>query len=157
MLCQLHRSHPELRAAIVGEGPLLPHLREQARELGITEAVDFLGFHPRPEEVVAHSRVFLLASRYEGLSIALTEAMAAGVPPVVTRVGETESLVVDGENGYLWQVGDTSHAASRLRELLDDETLRRRLGDAAARAAVDRADFRRIADGSRDFLRRAIQ
>jgi glycosyltransferase involved in cell wall biosynthesis len=81
--------------------------------------------------------------------------MAAGVPPVVTRVGEAESLVIDGENGYLWEVGDVSRAARRVQELLDDEGLCRVLGDAAARAAAERTGFATIAEGSRDLLRRA--
>src|SRR5436190_21558502 len=101
ILAQLHGVRPALRAAIVGKGPLLPELRAHADALGLTDVVQFLGFQVHPEGIVAESRVFLLASRHEGLSIALTEAMCVGVPPVVTRVGETASLVVDGVNGYL--------------------------------------------------------
>lgn len=155
VLARLHRKQPKLRAAILGKGPLQVELQARAEELGLRNVVDFVGFHPRPEEVVSRSRVFLLASRHEGLSISMTEAMAAGVPPVVTRVGEAESLVIDGENGYLWDVGDVSRAARRVQELLDDEGLCRVLGDAAARAAAERTGFETIAEGSRDLLRRA--
>lgn len=156
VLAQLHHDRPQLRAAILGKGPLRSDLENEARALGLGDAVDFVGFHPRLEEVISRSRVFLLASRQEGLSIALTEAMAAGVPPVVTRVGEAASLVVDGQNGYLWDVGDTPCATRRIGQLLDDEDLRCRLGAAAARAAVERAAFDKITEGSRELLRRAM-
>jgi glycosyltransferase involved in cell wall biosynthesis len=155
VLAQLHQDRPQLRAAILGKGPLRSDLEDEARRLGLGDAVDFVGFDPRLEEVISRSRVFLLASRQEGLSIAITEAMAAGVPPVVTRVGEAASLVIDGENGYLWDVGDIADAAWRVGQLLDDEDLRRRLGDAAARAAVERADFDTITERSRELLQRA--
>ena len=153
---RLHAERPGFRFAILGRGALLPQIREQARELGLGDAIDFVGFRDDPEEIVRRAAVFLLASRQEGLSIALSEAMAAGVPPVVTNVGETASLVVDGETGYLWPVGDVETATARVRELLDDDELRRRLGAAAARRVTEHAHFDRIVEGSRELLARAL-
>lgn len=152
---RLRPERPRLRMAIVGRGALLAQLREQARELELEDTVDFVGFHDHPEEIVKRSRVFVLASRHEGLSIALTEAMAAEVPPVVTDVGEASSLVVDGESGYLWPVGDIETATARIMALLEDDEQRRRMGEAAARAVADRVRFDRIVEGSRELLKLA--
>jgi glycosyltransferase involved in cell wall biosynthesis len=154
VLARLHARKPDLRAVILGRGPLEQEVRERVSALGLAHAVELRGFDPEPERVLLAARVFLLASRYEGLSIALTEAMRARVPPVVTRVGEAESLVVDGQNGFLWEVGDVERAADRIALLLEDEDLRRRLGDAAAEAAGARTDPGAVSAASRELLAR---
>ena len=77
--------------------------------------------------------MFVLASRHEGLSVALSEAMAAGLPAVVTDVGELiDALVQDGLNGYTYAVGDVTALTALLRRLLEDPDHARNLGEAAA-------------------------
>lgn len=134
----LRAGRPHLRAAIVGSGPLELDLRMLAAQLGIAEAVDFLGFRRDVEDILARARVFVLTSAIEGLPIAITEAMASGLPVVVTDVGEVRDLVRDGENGYLVRVGDVDGLVDRVAKLLDDPALRREL---AAAAAVDSVAF----------------
>ena len=141
------RSHrPALRAAILGTGPLDQELRAQARRLGIDDAVDFLGFRRDVEEVYARSRVFVLTSRFEGLSVALIDAMASGLPAVVSDVGEARDLVREGRNGYLFEAGDVDALVRRLEPLLDEPALRERLGRAAAEDAAALAGVRQTRD-----------
>jgi glycosyltransferase involved in cell wall biosynthesis len=143
----LRRDRPGLRAAIGGGGPLEDDLRRLAIRLGIEDAVDFLGFQAHIEDVYVRSRVFVLTSRYEGLSIAISEAMASGLPVVVTDVGEVRDLVHEGENGYLLPVGDIGSMASRVGQLLDDPARRESLAAAAAadaRALSGRARVTRV-------------
>jgi L-malate glycosyltransferase len=150
MLLRLQR--PQLRAAIAGTGPLDAALRAQARRLGVEHAVDFLGFVPDIERVYAASRVFVLTSRREGLSIALVEAMACGLPAVVTDVGEARDVLIPGVNGFLIEVGDVTALVEHVDRILGDDELRRRVSAAATTAAHEISDRRRIADINRQIF-----
>jgi len=145
------RARPGVTAAIVGSGPLAGELLDRAERLGLGDAVDFLGFRADVEDVLRDSRVFVLTSQQEGLSIAITEAMASELPVVATNVGETSDLVRDGETGYLISVGDVDTLSRRLLELDDDSDLRTRLGR-SGRRAVSHLDRGAVADAYRETL-----
>ena len=112
---------------IIGDGPNRSELERQLKATGVAEHVEFTGWLS-PENVktkLGALDVFLLLSDYEGLPVALLEAMAHGVVPVVTRIesGNTQ-LVRDGQNGFVLPVGDTASFAARLESLASDpETL----------------------------------
>jgi glycosyltransferase involved in cell wall biosynthesis len=126
---------PKLKIAIAGTGPLLAELQDHARRLGVEAHVEFLGFREDVADLYSRSRVFVLSSRYEGLSISLLEAMASGLPAVVSDVGEARDVIRHGDNGFLYPVGDIVELSRRLSELLDDEELSHELGQRAARDA----------------------
>lgn len=133
-VARLRQTRPRLRAAIVGRGPVEADLRTLAERLGVGDAIDFLGFRGDVEELYARSRVFVLTSRSEGLSIAIAEAMASGLPVVVTDVGEVRDLVRDSENGHLFAVGDVDALVRLAAGLLDDPG---RCSSLGRRAAAD--------------------
>ena len=93
-------------------------------------------------ELLAGFDIFALSSRYEGLPIALLEAMATGVACVATSVGGVPEVIVDGREGRLVPAGDTAGFASALEEVLTDESMRRALGR-AARERGETFDLRR--------------
>ena len=126
---------PTLSVALVGRGPLEAELRAQVRRLGLADVVHFLGFRDDVEALYARSRIFVLPSASEGLSIAMLEAMASGVTPVVTEVGELGSVVRDGETGRLFAPGDVGTLVTIVEQLLTDDALRASLGEAAAEVA----------------------
>lgn len=136
---QLLPQHPNLRAAIVGRGPREDELRALARDLGVDGAVEFLGFRTDIERLDRSARVFVLPSASEGLSIAMLEAMAAGVVPVVSDVGELAEFVRDGETGMLYPAGDVDALTRVLDELLADEDRLAALARAAAAEVEARA------------------
>ncbi len=119
---------------IVGDGPERSNLESIA-----PKETRFLGFLPREEalKVVRGSDVFVLPSRYEGLSTSLLEAMACGIPVVATRVGGNSELIVDGENGFLVEPDDPEDLADKISLILSDENLARRLGSAGRRIVED--------------------
>jgi glycosyltransferase involved in cell wall biosynthesis len=125
------KSFPGIRAAVAGTGPDEAELRRLAAELGVDEAVSFLGFREDTAALLQQSKVFMLTSMHEGLSIAVGEAMMSGLPVVVTDVGEMSSLVRDGVNGFLCPVGRPDILADRLTTLLQDDSLRMQFGQSA--------------------------
>lgn len=129
------RSVPTLRALVVGDGPLLEDARRLAASLALGDRLELAGRRSDVEDLLARSRVFVLTSRSEGLSIAMAEAMTAGVVPVVSDVGELGELVRDGANGYLVAPGDRAQFVARILELLRDAFLWQRMSRAAADAA----------------------
>jgi len=121
---------------IVGGGPLERELRELARG---DPRVRFTGPLPRGGalKLVKGSDVFVLPSRHEGLSTALLEAMAMGVPVVATRVGGNVELVEHGVTGLLVEP-DPSQLAGAISLLLEDRSLAQRLAENAAKIARER-------------------
>jgi colanic acid/amylovoran biosynthesis glycosyltransferase len=127
------------KAVFIGAGPLLPAMREYARELGADAT--FLGTQPPDEvlKVVTASRIFAAPSRTaadgdtEGLPTTIMEAAALGLPVVATRHSGIPEAVTDGETGLLGAEGDRHTLATNIARLLADEPLRERMG-AQARA-----------------------
>jgi len=143
-VARLRADRPSLHAAIVGAGPLEAELRAQASSLGVADAVDFLGARADVDSIYADSEIFVLPSRDEGLSVAQIEAMASGLPAVVSDVGEASDLLDDGGNGFLYPAGDVDALVQRLAALVDDSELRSRMGAAAAHDARRHAGQERV-------------
>ncbi|MEX5717366.1 glycosyltransferase family 4 protein [Geodermatophilus maliterrae] len=121
---------PRLAVVLLGDGPLREALVEQAGALGVASAVRFAGHRPDARLLLAAADVFVLPSRYEGMSLAALEAMEAGLPVVATRVVGSEEMVVDGVTGALVRFGRPAELAAALARLLADPGLRRRQGAA---------------------------
>lgn len=135
--------HPSTRFVFLGGdadgGETTEALQALARELGVADAVHFLGHRDDLPRLVPDLTVATLPSRQEALGLALVEAMAANVPVVAARVGGIPELVVHRESGLLFESGDAGALADAVVELLSDPALAARLG-AAGQARV-RAGF----------------
>lgn len=151
-IADLRTRRPDVKAAIVGAGPLEQKLRAKAQAIGVADCVEFLGFRADVEEVYAEARVFVLTSESEGLPISMLEAMSTGVPPVVSNVGEIGSFLIDGAVGLTFPVGDTAALSEHLDALLGDESLRAATGEAAARMVRERVSVEAIAETYRDLF-----
>lgn len=117
---------------LLGEGPTRDALAGLAKSLGIEDRVHFVGAVHDVPDWLRHLDVGVLCSDREGLSNAILEYMAQGLPVVATRVGGNPELV-SADNGILVPSGDAAALATALATLLEDEDLRRRLGAASAR------------------------
>ena len=123
--------HPRLKAVLIGEGPLREELLAYARSLGVEAQVVFAGAHADVATLLPALDVFALPSRTEGLSIALLEACAAGLPIVATAVGGNPEIISDGVTGRLIANEDAEALCSVLDGLLADPAERERLGAGA--------------------------
>jgi phosphatidyl-myo-inositol dimannoside synthase len=123
---------------LVGTGDAQSALQAQAAAAGIAKQIHFSGYVPR-EAIAARycgAHVFVLPSYNEGMSVATLEALAAGLPVVVTRTGGTAELVVEGVNGLTFDWADVETLVAHLRQLAVDRGLVRRMG-AASRARAE--------------------
>lgn len=111
---------PGLRAVLIGDGPLRGELRDQVMRLGIDTNVEFLGQRADVEALLARTKIFMLTSRWEGVSIAMLEAMAAGAVPVVANVGDLRDRLESGRTGYLVAPDDIAGYARAAASLLAD-------------------------------------
>jgi glycosyltransferase involved in cell wall biosynthesis len=124
-----------VKLAIVGSGPELPALQDNAARLGIAGDSIFI---PAVRDVPLWLRaidIFVLPSFSEAFSNSLLEAMACGCASIGSRVGGTPELTGEDERGLLFRSGDAADLATRLTLLIADAALRRRLGERAARFA----------------------
>jgi glycosyltransferase involved in cell wall biosynthesis len=128
---------PDVRFLLIGQGPLEPETRRLASELGLDGTVLFAGFRADAHRLAAEVDVFTLSSTYEGLPIALIEAMALGRPCVATSVGGIPEVVRDSSQGVLVPPRDPEALAGGLVRLLADPGLRARMGAAARERALD--------------------
>jgi sugar transferase (PEP-CTERM/EpsH1 system associated) len=121
-----------LHLLIAGSGPERAGLEELlAANPGIRGRVHFLGTTDRIPEFLSAIDAYVLPSLWEGISNSLLEAMAAGLPVIATDTGGNPEVVVDGESGLLFPVGDVSRLADRLLLLLHQPALCKQIGEAA--------------------------
>jgi len=128
------RAGAPVQLAVAGDGDLRPALEARARELGLTDAVTFLGFRRDLPELSAASDVAVLSSDNEGTPVSLIEAAAAGLPSIATAVGGVADIVVPG-TGHLVAPGDAVALGQRLADAARDPEALRQMG-ATARGHV---------------------
>jgi glycosyltransferase involved in cell wall biosynthesis len=133
---QIRAKVPEVKVVLVGHGPLEGSLREQVRASGLEETVVFAGYREDAPRVAAAFDVFVLSSEYEGLPLALLEAMARARPVVATRAGGIPEVVEDGTTALLVPPEDPPAIADAVVKLLADPALRLRLGEGARERAA---------------------
>jgi glycosyltransferase involved in cell wall biosynthesis len=127
------------RATLVGGGLLLERHRALVRTLGLAEYVEVPGFVPSSYELVRRADVFVLPSFEEGSgSLALLEALQAGVAVVASRIDGIPEDVTDGHDALLVPPGDVAALAGALRRLLNDPELRTRLATEGQRTFLKR-------------------
>lgn len=124
---KLLKSHPNCRLTLLGDGQLRPAMEDCARELGIDDAVRFLGNQADVHPFLHDADIFLLPSRFEGMPMTIIEAMGTGLPIAAAKVGGVPDMLRDGESGLLtsWEPDDICSACERL---IDSEALREKLG-----------------------------
>ena len=133
-------SHPQCVVKLVGDGPDRDELEDQAKRLGIENNVEFMGQRSDVPTLVARAKVFILTSRWEGVSIAMLEAMGMEAVPVVSDVGDLADFAVNDETGFVIPEDEIDAYADAISRLLDDEDFRLRLAKSARELVSSRCD-----------------
>ena len=157
---RLHEVRPHVRLVVAHQGSLTPALKDLARELGIADAVTFLGFVEQDAlpQVYADADVYVSVPSSDASAVSNLEAMASGLPVVGSTLPSTLEWIEDGVNGLVVPAGDEDALTDALVRLVDDVGLRVRLGAEARRTAeargsragqMDRASeiYRLLAEG----------
>lgn len=117
---QVYRIVPDARFVIVGGGHLQKEFQALADRSGIAHCTSFTGMISNPLQHVRGFTVGVITSETEGFCNAIIEYMACGVPVIATRTGGNVEMIDEGENGYLYEVGNVDELAAKLLLLLDD-------------------------------------
>lgn len=137
---------PEVRLVVVGEGQERCRLTRLASELGVEQRAQFVGSQRDVLPWLAASDLFVLSSDWEGLSMAVLEAMAAGLPVVAMETGGMPDVVLPGVTGRLVPPGQVDALAQAIAGLLDDAGLRQDMGRAAAKRVADSFSLDQMAE-----------
>ena len=137
---RFHKDFPEHSLAVYGDAPnvegeqVLSQVKAQIREAGLADAVRFYPFSSTVHQEILGDAMYVNSSDFEGLSNAMLESMAIGLPVVCTDcpVGGARSVITDGENGLLVPMQDPQALADAMGRLADDPALRARVSKNAA-------------------------
>jgi glycosyltransferase involved in cell wall biosynthesis len=142
---RLATMYPDLELAIVGGGDLLEETRRQAQSCAARDRVHLPGFD-RPEKWLTWAECFVLPSRREGLSNALLEAMAAGLPCIANDIAPNREVLDDGKAGVLVPVGDTGALERAMRDMIEDAGMARRFALKGRERVARRYSIEAVAD-----------
>lgn len=133
----LVKEYPAARLVFVGEGSRRDFLRTQAVQHGVADEVIFTGFRKDVAALLNAGDVFVMASVNEGMGRAVLEAMATGLPVIVSRAGGLPSIVDDGKEGFLIDPADPRAWYEAMRRLASSQELRSRMAlEACARVSA---------------------
>ena len=122
------RKNPKVRLVIVGDGPERAKLEEWIGRRRLEDKASLRGFRPDIDSLLAEADIFMLTSRYEGISIALLEAMRSGLPAICTAVGGIPETVIDGKTGVLVAPDDHAALTQAMTTLAESKTRRDEMG-----------------------------
>ncbi|GMU92435.1 MAG: N-acetyl-alpha-D-glucosaminyl L-malate synthase BshA [Candidatus Hydrogenedentota bacterium] len=126
------------RLVMVGDGPERLSAVGVARQLGIADRIKYLGNYENIETILPCADLVFQPSEHESFGLVPLEAMACEVPVLGTDSGGVREVVVNGQTGYLCEVGDTDGMAARAIEILTDESLAREMGRRARQRVIER-------------------
>ena len=130
---------------IVGDGPQYEALLDTVENENLANVVHLVGASDQVAVWLQAADVFVLSSLTEGMSNALLEAMAYGLPVVVTDVGGNKDVVIENVNGHRVPLHDVKQFANCLERLLRDSDLRQRMGAAGRGLVKSRYDITNVA------------
>ena len=143
---------PQCRFVVVGDGPRRESLRSLAEQLGLADAVHFLGTRSDVPEILALTDVVLLTSQMEANPVSILEAMASEKPVVATRVGSVPETVRHGVTGLLVPPGDARQIAAATIELLHEPGRAAAMGRAGREEVIAHWSVDRMVLGYEDLI-----
>jgi glycosyltransferase involved in cell wall biosynthesis len=131
---------PNVSIKVVGDGPMMGELTEYAKNNQMLSNVEFLGKRKDVVSLLGRSKILVLTSRWEGVSIAMLEAMALGVVPVVVDVGDLSDYVHNNETGIIYNESEMEQIPTSICELLTNNSLLQTYSENARNYVIERCD-----------------
>ncbi len=128
---RFHEQYPDYKLAIYGEGVLRSQLETLINDLGLGESIFLPGAVSDIQEKMSKAEIFALSSNFEGMSNALMEAMAIGVPCISTNCAGSDELIQNEENGLLIDVGDEEGMLNALLYMAEHREVAAEMGKKA--------------------------
>jgi glycosyltransferase involved in cell wall biosynthesis len=154
---RVRERQPRAMLLLVGRGSLQPETEALTRELGLEDAVRFLGIRNDVPVVMSGADGYVMSSAWEGMPMVLLEAAAAGLPIVATRVGGNHEVVRHEETGFLVPAGDPEALAQAMLRLMElPEAQRREMGDRGRRHVRANYALTRVAERWEGLYREAL-
>jgi glycosyltransferase involved in cell wall biosynthesis len=142
--CAALSTKRDWKILVVGDGPEHERMQSLAHDVDLADRLIWLGSRGDVEAWLAAMDVFVHTADFEGMPNAVMEAMAMGLPVVVSDVDGNRELIRNGVDGYLVPCGDAVAFAKRIDEIIDNPDLARRLGEQAHRDVLERFDLHRM-------------
>lgn len=135
--CRLRSEIPNLKLLFAGQGTTLEQCKAYAASENLSDVVIFLGFRKDLPDVAAVADIGISSSRHEGLGLALIEQMLCEVPVIASEDRGHREFVINGATGYLFAQNDQEEFSARVRDLYENHELRKSLGEAARKKALE--------------------
>ena len=134
---EILKKKTDIKLVLVGGGSQEKELRALAGKLSISDNVEFQGFRPDVEKILEDGAVFVLPSIYEPFGMVVAEALASGLPIIVSRVGGLREIVREGLNGFSFNPRDWHELSRKILLLLEDKKLREMMKNKARESAKE--------------------
>jgi glycosyltransferase involved in cell wall biosynthesis len=136
-VAQLVPKYPNIFLRIMGEGNAREDLEKLVLDLNLKRNIEFLGRIAREKTAPFYqeANIFVLPSLNEGMSNAMLEALATGLPLVATDTGGSKELIQEGENGFIIKMKDSADIAEKIEKLINDPELVKKMGEASRKKA----------------------
>jgi L-malate glycosyltransferase len=143
---ELSQKYPQVNVTIIGEGSEKERLENLAEKLKIRDRINFLGRvdYKKIAAYYQEASVFILPSLNEGMSNAMLEALASGLPILATDTGGTKELVHDGENGFIIKMKNAKDIADKIEKLINDRELLQKMGE-VSRGYAENMSWEKVA------------
>lgn len=148
-----HEANERITGLMIGGGDMDDEVATYIEQNEMSSFVKRRPFRTDIPNVLALTDIYCLPSKWEGLSIALLEAMSMALPVIVTPTDGTHEVIREGENGLITPFDDAQQLAENLLKLADDPDMRRKLGEAARQTILQRFSAQRVSDQVVDIYR----
>lgn len=154
---EIIKERPQVRFIIVGDGPMKDQLINRIRELNLSERIFLVGLKEEVRPYLAAMDVYMMSSVFEGLPVALLEAMSMGLPVASTNAGGIKEVVRDGIDGLLCDVQEPEKLKYLAFELIDAASKRDELGRQARRRIIESFSMKRMVSELENLYKYVLQ
>jgi L-malate glycosyltransferase len=150
-------NHPDIHFLIVGDGPLKDQLLQKTTDLNIQTRVTFAGLQTEVRPYLAAMDAYMMTSIFEGLPIAMLEAMSSGLPVITTSAGGIKEVIRHGQDGLLCDVDQASRLVDYALKLKDDPEFRSRVSHNARQRITEQFSLNKMVHDLEDLYKSMIR